>query len=281
MTKVAGDLLDHGHREQSESGEHAGAESPGRMSRSARGRTTSPRSRIRGTRPGTRPAALAPSPSASRRPARSNDDKAASLTVVKRVINDDGGTKTAAQFPISVTGNASIRRASGRRAPGDAGRIGPGRTTSPRSRIRGTRPRTRPAARAPSPSASRRPARSPTTTRPRSLTVIKDVVNDSGVTRSPATSRSRGSAPRSGELPGRGGSGHERRHRTRGVRRHRGRGSGGTRPRTRPAARAPSPSASRRPARLRTTTRLRHSRSSKRSSTTTAARLFRATGPER
>ena len=34
-----------------------------------------------------------------------NDDKAASLTVVKHVINDNGGTKVAADFAITVTGN--------------------------------------------------------------------------------------------------------------------------------------------------------------------------------
>ncbi len=35
-----------------------------------------------------------------------NDDKAPSLIVIKHVINDNGGTKTAANFPITVTGNS-------------------------------------------------------------------------------------------------------------------------------------------------------------------------------
>jgi hypothetical protein len=39
-----------------------------------------------------------------------NDDQAAGLTVIKHVINDNGGTKNAGQFAISVTGsNLPIR----------------------------------------------------------------------------------------------------------------------------------------------------------------------------
>jgi uncharacterized repeat protein (TIGR01451 family) len=34
-----------------------------------------------------------------------NDDNPATLTVIKTVVNDDGGTKLAADFPITVTGN--------------------------------------------------------------------------------------------------------------------------------------------------------------------------------
>jgi uncharacterized repeat protein (TIGR01451 family) len=56
-----------------------------------------------------------------------NDDRAASLTVVKHVINDSGGTKTAAEFPITVTGNAPNPASfPGAELPGTPVAIGPG-----------------------------------------------------------------------------------------------------------------------------------------------------------
>ena len=56
-----------------------------------------------------------------------NDDKAASLTVVKHVINDNGGTKVAGDFPITVTGNGpSPANFPGEEDPGTSVGIGPG-----------------------------------------------------------------------------------------------------------------------------------------------------------
>ena len=56
-----------------------------------------------------------------------NDDKAAALTVIKHVINDDGGTKNAGQFAISVTGsNPSPASFAGAESPGTAVAINAG-----------------------------------------------------------------------------------------------------------------------------------------------------------
>jgi uncharacterized repeat protein (TIGR01451 family) len=56
-----------------------------------------------------------------------NDDKAAKLVVIKEVVNDDGGTKTAADFAIEVTGNgASPASFAGAGAPGTEVDIEPG-----------------------------------------------------------------------------------------------------------------------------------------------------------
>ena len=45
-----------------------------------------------------------------------NDDIAAKLIVIKNVVNDEGGTKTAADFTLTVTGARPARRASPARA---------------------------------------------------------------------------------------------------------------------------------------------------------------------
>jgi hypothetical protein len=56
-----------------------------------------------------------------------NDDNVSSLTVIKHVINDNGGTKSAAEFAITVAGNSpSPANFQGAEAPGTAVAIGPG-----------------------------------------------------------------------------------------------------------------------------------------------------------
>ena len=56
-----------------------------------------------------------------------NDDQAAGLTVIKHVINDNGGTKNAGQFAISVTGsNPSPASFAGAESPGTAVSINAG-----------------------------------------------------------------------------------------------------------------------------------------------------------
>ena len=88
-----------------------------------------------------------------------------------------------------------------------------------------------------------------------------------------------GPEPEPGELPGRRGAGHAGRDRAR-VRRHRGRGSG-VHGLVLGRLHGSIALGQSKTVRSRTTTRLRHSRSSKRSSTTTAARPFRARGRSR
>jgi hypothetical protein len=56
-----------------------------------------------------------------------NDDKAATLIVIKHVTNDNGGTKTAANFPITVTGGSpSPANFNGAESPGTSVSISPG-----------------------------------------------------------------------------------------------------------------------------------------------------------
>jgi uncharacterized repeat protein (TIGR01451 family) len=56
-----------------------------------------------------------------------NNDNPATLTVIKAVVNDDGGTKAAADFPITVTGNGpNPANFSGAESPGTPVAIGPG-----------------------------------------------------------------------------------------------------------------------------------------------------------
>ncbi|GIU95305.1 MAG: hypothetical protein KatS3mg012_1762 [Gaiellaceae bacterium] len=56
-----------------------------------------------------------------------NDDKPAKLIVIKNVVNDNGGTKVAGDFPIQVSGNnPSPATFAGQGAPGQEVAIGPG-----------------------------------------------------------------------------------------------------------------------------------------------------------
>jgi hypothetical protein len=56
-----------------------------------------------------------------------NDDQAATLTVIKHVINDNGGTKVASNFAITVTGNSpSPANFNGAEDPGTSVTIGAG-----------------------------------------------------------------------------------------------------------------------------------------------------------
>jgi Prealbumin-like fold domain len=56
-----------------------------------------------------------------------NDDQAGTLTVIKHVINDNGGTKTASDFAITVTGNSpSPANFNGVESPGTSVTIGAG-----------------------------------------------------------------------------------------------------------------------------------------------------------
>jgi uncharacterized repeat protein (TIGR01451 family) len=134
-----------------------------------------------------------------------NDDKAASLTVVKHVINDDGGTKTAAQFPISVTGNAPNPASfPGAELPGTPVAIGPGAYDVTEIEDPGYT-----ASYSAGCSGSIALGQSKTCTitnndKAASLTVIKDVVNDNGGTKVagdfPITVT--GSAPDPANFPG-------------------------------------------------------------------------------
>ena len=100
-----------------------------------------------------------------------NNDKAPSLTLVKQVVNDNGGTAVAGDFTLTASGPTSISVRVARRA---APRSRPARTRCPRPLWPATR---RAPGRAPAParrtarpsrsrSASPRPARSSTTTSP-------------------------------------------------------------------------------------------------------------------
>ena len=141
-----------------------------------------------------------------------NDDIAPTLTVIKHVVNDDGGTATAGDFTMHVSATARRARSRGgeRRAPTRARRRA--YTVSERA-ARRLRARSCSAdcdgtvtARA----SDARPARSPTTTSRPSSPSIKHVVNDDGGTaargrlhdarHAPAapTSRARSRAPRAG-----------------------------------------------------------------------------------
>jgi large repetitive protein len=97
-----------------------------------------------------------------------NNDQPAHLIVIKHVINDNGGSATAASFTSTPVG-PPIRRTTSpglRRAP--RSRSTPAPTVSPRPARPGTRDPTRPTARARSVWVRPRPALSPTTTSRRS-----------------------------------------------------------------------------------------------------------------
>ena len=116
-----------------------------------------------------------------------NNDIAPSLTVIKHVVNDNGGTKTAADFSLTVDDPGSNPAAfAGAESPGTTVAVDPGAYSVARVRTTVTPCRIRRAAPGRFPSATPRPARSPITTSRRSLTVIKHVVNDNGGTKAAA-----------------------------------------------------------------------------------------------
>ena len=90
-----------------------------------------------------------------------NNDQPAKLIVKKVVINDDGGTKTAADFSFQVNGgSATAFEADGQNDL----TVKPATTRSPSPPQPATPPPTTTATTSPSPTARPRPARSPTTT---------------------------------------------------------------------------------------------------------------------
>ena len=95
-----------------------------------------------------------------------NDDISAKLIVIKHVVNDEAGTKTAADFTMSVTGSSpSPASFAGAEAPGTQVSIRPGSYSRLASPARPATPaRSRATAAARSRSARRRPARSRTAT---------------------------------------------------------------------------------------------------------------------
>ena len=95
-----------------------------------------------------------------------NNDQPAKLIVKKIVINDNGGTKTAADFSFKVNGG-SADGVRGRR-PERPDRQRRHTTRSPSPQQPATPPPTTTATTSHSPTAAPRPARSPTTTSPRS-----------------------------------------------------------------------------------------------------------------
>ncbi|HXG75484.1 MAG TPA: hypothetical protein VNJ53_02850 [Gaiellaceae bacterium] len=110
-----------------------------------------------------------------------NDDKAASLVVIKNVVNDDGGTRVASDFAIQVSGNgASPASFAGAASPGTEVAIGPGSYSVTETEDPGY-------AASYSADCAGTIALGQTKTctitnddRPASLTVIKHVVNDNG-----------------------------------------------------------------------------------------------------
>ena len=113
-----------------------------------------------------------------------NTRQSATLTVIKHVINDNGGTKTASDFTMNVTAtNPSDASFPGAEDPARRSAWTPVVTASTRMRSAVTRSRSVPTARARLLRAAVRPARSRTTTSLRRSTVIKHVVNDNGGTK--------------------------------------------------------------------------------------------------
>ena len=187
-TAAASDFtLDSGGDDDSPD-DFAGAETPGHRGDPRRWRLRRHRDAARpATRPATRPTARARSRSVETKTCTvTNTTMPAKLTVIKHVVNDNGGTAVGVRLHARL---GRHRRHAGRlRRRGGSGHRGHPR----RRRLQchrdvarpATRPATRPTARARSQSARRRPARSPTTTMPPKLIVIKHVINDNGGTAS-------------------------------------------------------------------------------------------------
>ena len=98
----------------------AGAETPGTTSPSTRAPTTSPRAGRPATRRATRPTARASIANRRDEDLHGHQQRhRAELTVIKHVINDNGGTATASDFTMNVTAtNPSSSSFAGAQSPG-------------------------------------------------------------------------------------------------------------------------------------------------------------------
>ena len=113
-----------------------------------------------------------------------NDDQPATLTVIKHVINDNGGTQVAGGLHADRERHQRPADATfpGAESPGTTVTLNAGSYSVMKRPSAATRRPSAPTVPARSPTARPRPARSRMTTSRRQLTVIKHVINDNGGT---------------------------------------------------------------------------------------------------
>jgi len=110
----------------------------------------------------------------------------ATLTVIKHVINDNGGTKRASDFPIQVTGNGpSPASFAGAEAPGTVVSLGPGAYSVTESEDTGYAASYSAGCSGTIPAGGSATCTITNDDKPATLTVIKTVVNDDGGTAAP------------------------------------------------------------------------------------------------